>query len=110
MQKTTLWLNYLVGWVTGLIFLATEKENSNVRWHAANSVAVFGAYTVASIILGILANIPFLGIIFIIAQWIVGIAAFILWIVLMVNAANDSRFEVPYLTEFGQKHFYNLFK
>jgi uncharacterized membrane protein len=110
MQKTTLWLNYLVGWVTGLIFLATEKENANVRWHAANSVAVFGAYTVASIIIGILAKIPILGYVFMVVQWLIGIAAFILWIVLMVNAANDSRFEVPYLTDFGQKHFSKLFK
>lgn len=109
MQKTTLWLNYLLGWVTGLVFLATEKQNSNVRWHAANSVAVFGASTIASIVLGILAKIPIIGIIFGIALWLVYVATFILWIVLMVNAANGSRFEVPYLTKFGQKNFSNLF-
>jgi uncharacterized membrane protein len=110
MRKTTLWLNYLVGWVTGLIFLATEKQDSNVRWHAANSVAVFGASTVALIVLDLLAKIPVLGIIFAIALWLVYAVTFILWIVLMVNAANDSRFEVPYLTDFGQKHFNKLFK
>jgi uncharacterized membrane protein len=45
-------LCYVLGWVTGIIFLLLEKENKFVRFHAIQSIVVFGAYTVISIILG----------------------------------------------------------
>jgi uncharacterized membrane protein len=110
MKKTPLWLTYLFGWITGLIFLATEKTDNDVRWHAANSTAVFGAATAASIALSILGMIPAIGFLFRILGWIVGVVTFILWVVLIVNAANNSKFEVPVLTDFGIKNFINLFK
>ena len=46
-------LCYVLGWITGLIFLIIEKENQFVRFHAVQSIVVFGAYTVVAIILGI---------------------------------------------------------
>lgn len=110
MNKTPLWLTYLFGWITGLIFLGVEKDDEEVRWHAANSTAVFGALTIVSVVLNILSRIPFLGILFVILSVIIGIAAFILWIVLMINAGNGSRFEVPYITKFAEKNLLNLFK
>ncbi len=110
MRKTPLWLTYLLGWITGLIFLAVEKEDSDVRWHSANSVAVFGAATVAVAALNILGKIIFIGFIFDILAWLVVAAAFLVWIVLIINASNESRFEVPYITKFGIKYFINLFK
>ena len=110
MNKTPAWLTYLFGWITGLIFLGVEKEDENIRWHAANSVAVFGGATLAGVVLNILSRIPFLGILFAIISWLLGVATFVAWIVLMVNAGNGSRFRVPFLTDFGEKNFINLFK
>lgn len=110
MSKTPTWLTYLFGWITGLIFLGTEKNDENIRWHAANSVAVFGAFTLAGVLINILSRIPFLGILFAIVGWLLGVAALILWIVLMVNAGNESKFRVPFLTDFAEKNFLNLFK
>jgi uncharacterized membrane protein len=82
-------LCYLVGWVTGIIFLITEKENKFVRFHAWQSIIVFGAYMVVAIILS---YIPFIG-------WIIGIllgiAAFILWVVLMYNAYQGKMLKLP---------------
>jgi uncharacterized membrane protein len=110
MSKTPAWLTYLFGWITGLIFLGTEKEDENIRWHAANSVAVFGGATLAGVVLSLLARIPFLGILFGILGWLLGVATFIAWIVLMINAGNGSKFKVPFLTDFAEKNLLNLFK
>ena len=80
---------YLVGWVTGIIFLIIEKENKTVRFHAVQSIVVFGAYTVITIILNF---IPVIG-------WIInvllGIAAVILWLVLMFKTYQRQMIKLP---------------
>ena len=110
MNKTPAWLAYLLVWITGLIFLGTEKKDEDMRWHAANSLGVFGAATLAGVLLSILSRIPILGVLFGVIGWIVGVVAFVLWLVLMINAANGTRFKVPFLTDFAEKNFLNLFK
>ena len=82
-------LCYLVGWVTGIVFLIIEKENQFVRFHAIQSINVFGALTVVNIIL------TFIPIIGWIVSVIIGIIAFILWILLMVRAYQGKRYKVP---------------
>ena len=34
-------LTYVLGWITGIVFLLVEKENKTVRFHAWQSIAVF---------------------------------------------------------------------
>jgi uncharacterized membrane protein len=91
-------LCYVVGWVTGIIFLLLEKDNKFVRFHAIQSIVVFGAYTVVSIILGF---IPIVG-------WIInvllGIAAFIFWIVLMVKAYQGQMYKLPVAGEIAERN------
>ena len=82
-------LCYVAGWITGIIFLVLEPDNKFVRFHAIQSIVVFGAYTVVAIILG---WIPFIGWIL---NSILGIIAFILWIILMVQAAQGRMFKLP---------------
>jgi len=90
-------LCYVVGWVTGLIFLIMEKENQFVRFHAMQSIAVFGAITVADIILRF---IPIIG--WIIA-WLIGILAFVLWIILMLEAYRGQKYKLPWAGDFAEK-------
>jgi uncharacterized membrane protein len=82
-------LCYVLGWITGIIFLILESKNNFVRFHAVQSIVVFGAFTVASIILG---WIPIIGWVF---SWILGVAGFILWIVLMVKAYQGQMYKLP---------------
>jgi uncharacterized membrane protein len=82
-------LCYVLGWITGIIFLVLEKDNKFVRFHAVQSIVVFGAYTVLAIIFG---WIPFVGWIL---NTILGIAAFILWVILMVKAYQGQMFKLP---------------
>ena len=91
-------LCYLVGWITGLVFFLMEKENRFVRFHAMQSIVVFGALTVVSIILG---AIPLIGALF---SWLVGVLALILWIVLMVKAYQNEMYKLPWAGNFAEKH------
>jgi uncharacterized membrane protein len=83
-------LCYVLGWITGIIFLVIEKDNKTVRFHAWQSIFVFGIFT-------ILGFIPLIG-------WILGIVAFILWIVLMYKAYKGEMFKLPLVGNLAEKY------
>ena len=91
-------LCYVLGWVTGIIFLLLEKDNRFVRFHAIQSIVVFGAFTVLEIILGF---IPVIG-------WVLtsllGLLAFILWIVLMVQAYGGKMYKLPVAGDIAERN------
>ena len=90
-------LCYVVWWVTGIIFLLLEKDNKFVRFHAIQSIVLFGAITVVLIILSF---IPVIGWIF---STIIGIIAFILWIVLMLKAYQGQMYKLPVAGDIAAK-------
>jgi uncharacterized membrane protein len=91
-------LCYVVGWITGLIFFLVEKDNKFVRFHAMQSIIVFGGLTVIGIILGM---IPILG-------WVVGallwLLAVVLWILLMVKAYQNTWYKLPWVGDLAEKY------
>ena len=94
-------LAYVFGWVTGIIFLLIDRRPF-VRFHAAQSIVVFGGLHLITIALGVAfgAGFMFVGGIGLIGfggmlYGLVELAAFILWILLMVKAYQHQRFEVP---------------
>jgi uncharacterized membrane protein len=90
-------LCYVLGWVSGLILLLIVRENKNVRFHAIQSIVVFGAITIASYILGLLPYIGgFLG-------GLLGLLAFVLWIILMVKAYQQELFRLPVAGDLADK-------
>ena len=96
-------LCYVLGWVSGIVFLIIEPENKFIRFHAVQSIVTFGGITVISIVLSILGFIPFIGILFNILGYIVGLIAFILWIVLMVKAYQGTKYKLPWAGNFTEK-------
>ncbi len=82
-------LCYAVGWVTGIIFLLIDKR-AWVRFHAAQSIAVFGGLTILRI--GLLFMGHFVG-------WglfaLLGLLGFVLWIFLMVKAYQHETVRIP---------------
>jgi uncharacterized membrane protein len=86
-------LTYLAGWITGLIFLLTEKEDEFIRFHAAQSLVVFGALTIITFV-------PVIGQLLGLFLWPLGL---ILWIILMVKAYNNEKFELPVVGEYAKK-------
>jgi uncharacterized membrane protein len=90
-------LCYLLGWITGIIFLILEPKNQTIRFHAWQSIFIFGAFTVLSIILN---WIPVVGWIL---NTILGIAAFILWIVLIFRTYNKQMWKLPWAGAMADK-------
>ena len=82
-------LCYVLGWVSGLVFILIEQENKFVRFHAMQSIIVFGVIT-------ILSWIPFL-------SWVIWLVGFVLWIVLMVKAFQGERFKLPWAGNLAEK-------
>ena len=90
-------LCYVLGWVTGIVFILIEQENKFVRFHAIQSIIVFGALSIAS---GVLTWIPFIGAVF---AWLIGVLSFILWIVLMIKAYQGTRYKLPWSGNLAEK-------
>ena len=90
-------LSYVLGWVSGLVFILLENENRFVRFHAMQSIIVFGSLSIISIVIG---SIPFIG-------WgltpIVGVFGFVLWIVLMIKAYQGNKYMLPVVGELAEK-------
>ena len=91
-------LCYLVGWITGLIFILIEKENKFVRFHAMQSIVVFGALNVVAIIFS------FIPVVHVILGTIVGILGVILWIVLMIKAYQGEKIKLPIAGDIAEKN------
>jgi uncharacterized membrane protein len=89
-------LCYVLGWLTGIIFLLIDKRPW-VRFHAAQSIVVFGGLTLIRILLGIMHGVTgfigwgFFGLLFL----LIGLTAFVLWIVLMIKAFQHQTWRVP---------------
>jgi uncharacterized membrane protein len=94
-------LCYVFGWVTGLIFFLIEKDNQFVRFHALQSMIVFGALFVLQIVINVLMavlaaiHLNILIPVLVLLNSLVFIAALVLWIVLMVKAYQGERFKLP---------------
>jgi Predicted membrane protein len=93
-------LCYVLGWLTGLVFLLVEKDSEFVKFHAMQSLVVFLGITVLSIALGF---IPYIG--WVISS-IIGLIGLILWIVLMIKAYQGERWKVPVAGDFAEKNMH----
>jgi uncharacterized membrane protein len=87
-------LSYLVGFVTGVIFLLVEKENRFVRFHAMQSTLLFAGIVVIDILLQI---VPLLGALVVI--FLVVPASAVLWLFLMYKAYQGDEYKLPFVGE-----------
>ncbi len=89
-KRTGATLSYLLGWVTGIIFLFVGKNDPDVKYHASQSIVFFGGLTVLSIIIGF---IPVVGLLSILLN-IVGV---VVWVYCLWKAwtTNGARFQIP---------------
>lgn len=89
-------LCYLLGFVTGIVFLVIEKENKFVRFHAMQSTVFFAGLFVLDIVLQV---IPFIGFLFVI--FLVFPATVIAWLFLMYKAYQGEEFKLPIVGQFA---------
>ena len=96
-------LSYVLGWITGLVFLLIDKR-PYVRFHAAQSIVVFLGLHILRAVLGMIfgmgwwfGGVGFWGA-FTLGTFLVnliGLLSLILWIILMVKAVQGVRFKLP---------------
>lgn len=89
-------LSYLLGFISGIVFLVIEKENKFVRFHAMQSTITSGALFVLQMVL---AYIPFL----VMLSPIVGLLGIALWIILMIKAYQGEMFKLPVIGDIAEK-------
>jgi len=100
-------LCYVLGWITGLIFFFIDKRPF-VRFHAAQSIVVFGALHILLIVLGIAFGVSLMA-----GGWagfsigwaiyrLVDLVALVLWIVLMIKAYQGEKFRVPVAADIAE--------
>ncbi len=102
-KKTGAILSYVLGWLTGIIFLFVGKNDPDVKFHASQSIVFFGAVTVVNVVLSFLgALLGTVGILLSFVSLIVGVFAFVIWIMAMVAANNSggARVELPVVGKF----------
>ena len=91
-KNTAAALSYVLGWLTGIIFLLIEKDPF-VRFHAMQSIVTFGLLT-------ILYLVPVIG-------WVLSplvmIVGFVLWLVLIFKAYQGEDFKLPVIGDFAKK-------
>jgi len=94
-KETSGALAYVLGPITGVLFLIIEKDPF-VRFHAMQSIVVF---------VGLFALQAMLGLTIILAVLIplVGIVSFVLWLMCIYKAWQGEEWEVPFLGKFARQ-------
>jgi uncharacterized membrane protein len=91
--------------IPAIIFLVMEPYNRNrfIRFHSFQSLFFAVAWTVLWIALSIFAHIPFLGWLSILIWPLVGLAGFIIWIVLLLKANQGKMYKLPVIGDMAEK-------
>jgi len=91
-------LCYVLGWLTGIVFLVMEKENKFVLFHAIQSLATFLPLSIIALMIGL---IPFIGWVISSLIWILTL---ILWLILMFKAYKGEMYKLPVVGDFAEAH------
>lgn len=93
-------LCYAGWWVTGIVFLFAERRHAGVRFHAAQSIIVFGALSIALFLSGGISAVAFVLAVptFQLAQtvgYLLWLSAVVLWLYLLLLAWRGETWQVP---------------
>lgn len=90
-------LCYLLGFVSGIVFLVLEKDSKFVRFHAMQSTIVSGGIFILNVLLNVVPLLGWLVALLLMPVWL------ILWILLMVKAFQGVRFKLPVVGDLAEK-------
>jgi uncharacterized membrane protein len=101
-------LSYTAWWVSGLVFLIIEQQHRTVRFHAAQSLVLFGGL---SVLIGLL-SIASVGMLVVstsafqaarLLVYLVWIAAVGLWLLLMYRTYRGDTWRVPFVGDLAER-------
>ncbi|PIZ00549.1 hypothetical protein COY62_02025 [bacterium (Candidatus Howlettbacteria) CG_4_10_14_0_8_um_filter_40_9] len=91
-------LCYVLGFITGIIFLLIEKDNKFVKFHAIQSIIFsLAVYAINFVVVGILFTSMMAGGFALLGLLSTGLTVLyvVLWIMLMVKAYNGEEWQIP---------------
>src|SRR5262249_25105935 len=91
--------------IPAIIFLVIEPYNKNrfIRFHSFQNIFFWIAWIILSIALGIIGQIPVLGWMTLFLWPIIGLAGFIVWLVLMLKAYQGQMYKLPVIGDMAEK-------
>jgi len=91
--------------IPSIIFLVIEPYNKNrfIRFHSFQNIFFWIAWIILSIALGIIGQIPVLGWMTLFLWPIIGLAGFIVWLVLMLKAYQGQMYKLPVIGDMAEK-------
>ena len=101
-------LCYLVGLITGIIFLVLAPYNKNpvIRFHAFQSIFMNVAWIVIAFGLNIVLGMMHLWSLFFLSS-LVGLAFFVLWLILLIQTFQGKTIVLPLIGPFAQQQARN---
>jgi uncharacterized membrane protein len=91
--------------IPSIIFLVIEPYNKNrfIRFHSFQNIFFWIACIILIIALGIIGQIPVLGWMTLFLWPIIGLAGFIVWLVLMLKAYQGQMYKLPVIGDMAEK-------
>lgn len=91
--------------IPAIVFLAVAPYNRNslIRFHSWQSIFFTVACIAVDIALMILGRLPFLGLMSLFLWPLIGLAFFVIWILLLIKAFNGQRFKLPIIGDLAEK-------
>lgn len=90
-------LSYALWLIGGIIVYLIEKENRFVRFHAMQSIMMFGSLLIFSIMLG------FIPVINLLAAFFMPVVVLICWIFGIIKASKGEYFKFPFIGDLAEK-------
>ena len=109
-------LSYVLGWISGLVFMLMEKESRFVRFHAVQALILgliglvfsFGSWIIWLIVVIIASQLP--DVVGMLVMAVVGLVMFAVvlaiivgWVMGMVKAYQHQYFKLPVIGNFAEK-------
>ena len=109
-------LSYVLNWVSGLVFFLIEKNSRLVRFHAMQSILLFGVFFIGefaiwivSFILGLIVS-QISGLLGTLVWGVLSLVGFVLfiaavigWVICMIKAYQSQFFKLPFIGNFAEK-------
>jgi len=95
-------LCYGFGCISGIVFFVLETDNKKVRFHALQSIMLFAGLSVLCMI-SIILTIVTEFFVFQLANSLIWLLQFALWIVLIIKTYQGQTIKIPGLGDFAQQ-------
>jgi uncharacterized membrane protein len=91
--------------IPAIIFLVMAPYNRSrfIRFHSFQCIFFAIAWTALWIVLSFIAHIPFLGWLTILIWPLIGLAGFIIWIILLLKANQGQMYKLPFIGDMAEK-------